>query len=72
MQEKPVVIYNPKVLFTHIEEGTSAYVFPLDHPSSLVSNTAVVRTSKVISYNKETGEFETMNTKYVPLSRRII
>lgn len=60
---KPVVKYKYD-LNNFIKVGESAYVFPLNHPSSLVSNTKLVRTSRVISFDKNTGNFETINTIY--------
>jgi len=61
---KPVVKYKHD-LNNFIQVGMSAYVFPLNHPSKYVSNQFLVKTSKVISFDKETGNFETMNTIYV-------
>lgn len=49
-----------------IREGAHATITPINHPSLLVSNNGVAVTSTVLVYNKETGEFETENTKYVP------
>ena len=60
---KPVVIYNFK--YEPISVGVSAYISTLDHPSALVSNTTMVRTSTVLSYDKDTQNFETRNTSYV-------
>jgi len=51
---------------TNIKIGNCAQVYPLDHPSALVSNKTLVITSEVMSYNKESGVFETQNTMYVP------
>ena len=51
---------------TFIEVGKSAFVFPLNHTSSDVTNTKLVCTSEVISYEEETGCFETLNTCYKP------
>ena len=60
---KPVVKYKHD-LNNFIELGMNALVFPLDHPSPYVSNQYLVRTSKVIKLDKETGNFETVNTIY--------
>lgn len=49
-----------------IKVGEPALVFPLDHTSDYVSNLTMTRTSTVVSYNKKTGEFETLNTLYIP------
>ena len=63
---KPVVHYIPNK-YQMICTGTSAYVWPIDHPSDLVSNTKPITTSKVIKYDRASGEFETMNTLYKPV-----
>lgn len=60
---KPVVKYKYD-LNNFIKVGESAYVFPLNHPSSLVSNTKLIQTSRVISFDENTGNFETVNTIY--------
>ena len=68
MQSKPVVHYKKADFNGQIKMGCPAFIFPLDHtnhaPGQNVSNTCVARTSKVISVNHETGEFETLNTIY--------
>lgn len=56
---KPVVHYQVAVL---PPIGGSAYVYPVDHPSPLVSNTKAVRTSPVVRIDGD--EFETENTIY--------
>ena len=58
---KPVVRY--KIAYGKISVGTPAIVFPIDHPSELVSNTNPALTSTVIRVG-ENGEFETKNTIY--------
>ena len=63
---KPLVHYRSADVFGI---GKSAYVNPIDHPSPWVSNTTVIMTTAVISHNKETGEFETENTRYIPAQR---
>lgn len=67
MQTKPVVHYKA-VQSAVISMGFPALILPIDHtnhaPGQNVSNTCVARTSKVISVNHETGEFETLNTIY--------
>jgi len=62
----------PSVAFSEIltcEVGYPAFCKPLDHPSSLVSNTKYVRTSPVVSKIVDgldrVVEFETLNTKYI-------
>lgn len=41
---------------------------PIDHPNpvGLVSNRSVINTSKVVSYDPNTGKIETLNTIYLP------
>ena len=63
MNDKPVVQYTVDPA-NFIKLGLSAYIVPIDHPSDLVSNESLARTSRVISIDGDT--FETMNTKYVP------
>lgn len=60
---KPVVKYKHD-MNNFIQVGMNAYVFSLNHHSKYVSNQFLVKTSKVISFDKETGNFETMNTIY--------
>ncbi len=62
---KPEVVYNSKNAF--IEIGCSAYVSTYNHPNCSNYEDNVVRTSKVLTYDKETGRFETLNTVYVPM-----
>lgn len=63
---KPIVKYKSSKV-RHIVIGKSACVFPIDHPNpnGLVSNTKQIYTSTVLSYDKSTGDFETLNTRYV-------
>jgi len=65
---KNQVTYNRDVDY-RITVGSGAIVVPIDHPSDLVSNTKPVMTSKVISYDKKTGVFETLNSVYTPRSK---
>jgi len=61
---KPIVHYYPGH-DDRIRVGSSAFICPIDHPDTgNVSNQSVVRTSNVISHNKETGDFETENSIY--------
>lgn len=53
-----------------ISEGHGAYIFPVDHPSNLVSNSAYCFTSTVVKYDPISGEFETENTLYKPANPR--
>ena len=64
--KKPIVRYDTS-MGSYINIGESASVFPIDHPSSLVSNTKFVSTSEVIICDTTTGVFETLNTEYVPV-----
>jgi hypothetical protein len=61
-----IVQYDPKAEGTFIKKGKQARVFPIDHPSPFVSNTRTCITTKVRTYNEETGVFTTQNTRYVP------
>lgn len=65
MTMKPIVRYN-STYPSHIQVGMGAYVWPIDHQSDRVSNNSYAHTSKVVSYDKTTGEFETLNTRYIP------
>ena len=65
---KKIVHYNAQEP-VEVYVGFAAFVTPIDHPDSEhVSNTRPVQTSKVLSYDKSTGEFETVNTLYKPAS----
>ena len=61
---KPVVHYE-KDSNSAIYKGAQVYLKPLDHPSDLVSNKAVARTSPVQAVFDD-GIFETLNTRYEP------
>lgn len=51
-----------------IVEGTVAFVVPVDHPDTYnVTNNYPVRTSKVLKFDIQTGEFETLNSIYKPV-----
>lgn len=63
---KPLVHYK-RDEHNKIKKGQYAIVQPTDHPSVIVSNTRMVLTSIVKSYDKETGIFETENTIYHPV-----
>lgn len=64
-RDKPVVHYS-KQDDSVVQLGHPAFIKPIDHPSENVSNESYVITSKVIGLDSETGEFETLNTKYKP------
>lgn len=50
-------------------KGSAAFIYTVDHPDvERVSNETLVRTSAIQSYDKNTGEFETLNTIYKPVS----
>lgn len=63
MTNKTVVTYDTSK--EHFFIGAVAFVHPIDHPSELVSNTKLIRTSRVVRHMVN-GEFETLNTIYVP------
>jgi hypothetical protein len=66
--EKPRVGYTKP---RYIAVGHRAVVFVPNHPNHLIwhniGQNVVVTTSTVLSYDDETGEFETLNTIYYPL-----
>lgn len=62
---KQVVKYNPVMGVVELTYG-GVMLYPIDHPSPRVSNETACFTSKVISWNKETGAIETQNTFYSP------
>ena len=51
---------------SEVQVGHSAFVVPTNHPSEWVNNNETARTSEVISFHKDTGVFETINTIYKP------
>ena len=61
--EKAVVQYTPTMI--PVEVGQSASVVTYDHPSAECNAAPFVRTTRVVSYDEGTGEFETRNSKYV-------
>jgi hypothetical protein len=61
---KPIVQYKAVEGVTDLVVGSSAFVVPLDHVSSIVVNGQPVWTS-TIKYVGEDGYFETQNTRYV-------
>lgn len=68
MSEKKIVHYIGEVWAA---VGQSAFLVPVDHTNHVegqrVSNNLPVRTSTVVSYDKEAGVVETLNTIYKPL-----
>jgi hypothetical protein len=63
---KPVVHYIQRP-GNHIVVGGRAVVWPIDHyATDRVSNTRPASTSEVLRHDRETGEFETLNTIYRP------
>lgn len=66
---KPIVQYKE---LESARVGSRAILFPINHPNHipghLVSNTKPVITSIVIAYDKKTGQIETQNTIYTPIS----
>lgn len=63
-REKPVVEYTPAGITT-IEVGRAAYIHVFGHPAAYLDKAHYVITSAVVSYNENTGDLETRNTKYV-------
>mgnify|MGYP006959942198 CR=1 FL=1 len=59
---KQVVKYNLDQ-YSSIVKNRNARVYPIDHPSDLVSNYELAFTSTVIAVNGD--DFETLNTKYI-------
>ena len=61
-----------KIVHYDLEQGAIVFEYgailnPVDHPDSAnVSNTKEVFTSKVLSYDPESGRIETENTIYIP------
>jgi len=54
---------------TYIVVGDCAFVFPVGHPDTdNVSGLNHATTSTVLSYDIETGEFETKNSLYKPFT----
>ena len=64
MHSKQVVHY---IDLIRCEVGLRATLIPVDHPSNLVVNGERSITSMVLSYDRETGIIETMNTIYKPV-----
>lgn len=63
---KKVVQYKPFPLGGFpIVVGRYTVVCPVDHTSELVSNERPAMTSTVLSYDKTTGRFETLNSIYI-------
>ena len=63
--EKPVVHYSQ--LIGAVEIGHSAMVVTVDHPAEYLNKAPYVHTSAVVSYDEGSNEFETLNTRYVPV-----
>lgn len=65
--KKQVVHYTPSEN-DFIKVGHGAFIKPLNHPDAeRVSNTRYVFTSQVVAYDRDTDEFETLNTLYKPM-----
>jgi len=64
VREKPVVHYYP-FGDSAIVTGNRARVISVDHPCVELNYGSWVNTSTVLEYDEVTGNFETMNTKYV-------
>ena len=63
-REKPVVEYT-LARMSGIRVGYSASIHTFGHPAAYLDNAHYVTTSVVLKYDDETGDFETLNTKYV-------
>lgn len=63
-REKPVVEYVLSGM-NKIEVGRAAYIHVFGHPAAYLDKAHYVITSPVVSYDEETGDLETRNTKYV-------
>lgn len=50
--------------------GEPAFVMPVDHPSPLVSNTTLARTSPVVWISSDRTLFDTLNTHYISTGDR--
>lgn len=50
-------------VYGEIRIGEPAYILPVDHPSPLVTNEQMARTSTVVAFNQ--NGFETKNTIYI-------
>ena len=46
--------------------GSGYGLYPIDHPSPRVSNSAICYTSNIVAIDYDTGRIETQNTVYVP------
>lgn len=68
LSTKPIVKFKTSQ-FQYIKLNEPAVIFPLNHPSDLVSNTGLIMTSKVINYHPIWNAFETLNTIYVNIDR---
>ncbi len=68
--DKPVVYYDASK-YHYINVHFYAHVYPINHPNpnGTVSNEKCVITSKVITHDEHTGEFETQNTIYKPRNK---
>lgn len=63
---KKIVHYVPADIdIFPIRVGYSAFVYPKDHTSPFISNRGLSKTSTVVSYDENTGQFETLNSIYV-------
>jgi hypothetical protein len=58
------IVHYSKV--SYIQVGRPCILYPIDHPSQLVSNKKPVATSYVQGANAISGEIETQNTRYLP------
>lgn len=65
---KPVVHYTTR--WNNFEIGKSVTITTVDHPAGYLNQFPVVYTSAVVTFDEETGEFETRNTLYKPFKEK--
>ena len=63
-REKPVVEYLPVGDFPILVDER-VHIITYGHPAAYLDKAPYVITSPVVSYDEETGDFETRNTKYI-------
>lgn len=66
-REKPVVHFFS--LDVPVVVGERAIVKVIDHPASYLNDAPFIYTSGVVAIDPGTGDFETLNTKYVKVEK---
>ena len=65
---KPVVNCTLEMPEDWLQVNNTTLVFPDDHPNHKeghsISNQSVVRTSRIVAIDRDSGTFETLNTVY--------